>query len=201
MISKTCPKNQTNMNCLIVDDEKLAQDILEGYIEKTPGLRLSGRCNNALEAISALHTGNIDLMFLDIKMPEITGADLLKLLKNPPAVIMTTAFSEYALDGYEWNILDYLLKPIPYEHFLKAVYNVEARMQPPMPSPEEHQNEEIFVKSDGRLVRVLPLGNPVYRRPEKLPDHPYFSRKNNYPQYVYQYRRIPRTLQHIYPYP
>lgn len=144
------------MNCLIVDDEKLAQDILEGYIEKTPGLRLSGRCNNALEAISALHTGNIDLMFLDIKMPEITGADLLKLLKNPPAVIMTTAFSEYALDGYEWNILDYLLKPIPYERFLKAVYKVEARMQPLIPSLQEHQNEEIFVKSDGRLVRVLP---------------------------------------------
>lgn len=141
------------MKCLIVDDELLAQEILEGYIEKTPGLRLAGKCGNALEAFSALHSGNIDLMFLDIKMPELTGADLLKLLKNPPAIIMTTAFSEYALDGYEWNVLDYLLKPISYERFLKAIQKASALFQEKERVPQETC---IFVKSDGNLIKVNP---------------------------------------------
>jgi DNA-binding LytR/AlgR family response regulator len=144
------------LSCLIVDDERLAQDILEGYIEKTPHLRLSGSCNNALEAISALHAESIDLMFLDIKMPEITGGDLIKLLKNPPAIILTTAFSEYALEGYEWNITDYLLKPIAYERFLKAVQKVQYSFREKEALQQDFNEVTIFVKSDGNLVKVNP---------------------------------------------
>lgn len=109
------------MNCIIVDDEPIAQEILENYISRIKHLHLVGKCSNAFDALAILHTGKIDLMFLDIKMPVFSGLDMLKTLLNPPKIILTTAFSEFAVESYEYGISDYLLKPIPFERFLKSV--------------------------------------------------------------------------------
>jgi len=106
---------------LIVDDEPIAQEILETYVAKIPELELAGKCKNALEAFSILNKGETDLMLLDINMPEISGMDFLKSLKNPPLVIFTTAYSEFAIESYELNAVDYLLKPISFDRFLRAI--------------------------------------------------------------------------------
>ena len=108
------------INVIIVDDEPLAQDVLETYVEKLPDLNLVGKCSNALEANEMLKKEDIDLMFLDIQMPQLTGIDFLKTLSNPPLVIFTTAYPNYALEGFELNALDYLLKPISLERFMKS---------------------------------------------------------------------------------
>jgi len=112
------------IKCLIVDDEILAQNVIEKYILATPTLNLVGKCNNAIEALSFLHEQRVDLMFLDINMPEMGGLDMLKTLSNPPKVVFTTAYSEYALESYEYGVVDYLLKPIKFERFMKAVNKV-----------------------------------------------------------------------------
>ncbi len=100
------------LKCLIVDDEVLAQDVIEKYIATIPTLKLVGKCDSAVEAISFLHNNQVDLLFLDLNMPELSGLDMLKTLSNPPKVILTTAYSEYALESYEYGVIDYLLKPI-----------------------------------------------------------------------------------------
>jgi two-component system, LytTR family, response regulator len=110
-----------NIKCIIVDDEPLARSVIKKFLLKIPSLRLIKECANAIEAASVLHENKIDLMFLDIKMPELSGLDFLKTLQNPPRVILTTAFPEYALEGYEYSVVDYLLKPIAFGRFLKAV--------------------------------------------------------------------------------
>jgi len=112
------------IKCLVVDDEPLARRILEKHISCVPSLELVKQCSNAMEAAAYLHTKTVDIMFLDIKMPELTGLELLKTLPNPPHVIITTAYSEFALEGYEYSITDYLLKPISFERFLKAVNRI-----------------------------------------------------------------------------
>ena len=109
------------INCIIVDDEPLARSVIKKYLAKLPSLQLVKECSNAVETAAVLHENKIHLLFLDIKMPELSGIDLLKTLPNPPLVIITTAFSEYALEGYEYSVVDYLLKPIAFERFLKAV--------------------------------------------------------------------------------
>jgi DNA-binding LytR/AlgR family response regulator len=108
-------------NCLIVDDEPIAQQILEKYISQIDVLNLVGKCGNAFEALNVLHKEQIDIVFLDIKMPSLSGLDMLKTLQAPPNVILTTAFSEFGVESYEYGITDYLLKPISFERFLKAV--------------------------------------------------------------------------------
>jgi len=112
------------IKCLVVDDEPLARRILEKHISSIPSLELVKQCSNAMEAAAYLHTKTVDIMFLDIKMPELTGLELLKTLHHPPHVIITTAYSEFALEGYEYSITDYLLKPISFERFLKAVNKI-----------------------------------------------------------------------------
>ncbi|MCU0391728.1 MAG: response regulator transcription factor [Thermoflexibacter sp.] len=109
------------MNCLIIDDETPAQMLLENYISKISDLQLMGSCSSAIEAKNLLQKERIDLIFLDIQMPDLTGIEFLKILKNKPFTIMTTAYSEYALQGYELDVIDYLLKPISFERFFKAV--------------------------------------------------------------------------------
>lgn len=109
------------LSCLIVDDEPPAHVVLERYIEKLERLSLRGHCYNALDALNFLHQQPIDLLFLDIDMPELSGLELLSALKNPPRVILTTAYAEFALEGYEHGVVDYLLKPIRFERFIKAV--------------------------------------------------------------------------------
>ena len=140
------------IKCIIIDDEPLAQRVLEKYISSLPSLELVKKCDNALEAMSFLHHNNIDIMFLDIKMPELTGIDMLKTLANPPAVIMTTAYSEYALEGYEYSVIDYLLKPFSFERFLKAVNKVISKQSVNL-LKEEHNDEVIvddfiFIRAD-----------------------------------------------------
>ena len=109
------------LTCLIVDDEELARTLLENYISRLPYLKLAGKCSNHIEALQLLQHQSVDLIFLDIQMPEMIGTDFLKSLSHKPMVIFTTAYAEYALESYELNVVDYLSKPFPFERFLKAV--------------------------------------------------------------------------------
>jgi DNA-binding LytR/AlgR family response regulator len=109
------------VKCLIVDDEPLATDIIESYIQKIEGLEVVEKCNNAVAAFEVLHQKHVDLVFLDIQMPALTGIDFLKTLSKMPKIIITTAYREYALQSYDFDVVDYLLKPISFERFLKAV--------------------------------------------------------------------------------
>lgn len=153
------------MNCIAVDDEVLALKKIKRYAEKIDYLNLLGTFDNALSTFSFLRENHIDLIFLDIQMDEFTGIQLLETLKDPPYVILTTAFDEYALKAYELDVMDYLLKPIPFERFIKAVEKVYARFlkekQPQIkPSRLEvvsHQTEKTdytFVKSGNKTVKM-----------------------------------------------
>ena len=110
--------------CLAVDDEPPALDVLKKYISAVPSLELIATCNNAVEALTILQQQNIDLVFLDIQMPELLGTDMLRTIKRPPKVIFTTAYRKFAIEGFELDAVDYLLKPISFERFLKAVNKV-----------------------------------------------------------------------------
>lgn len=147
-----------SVSCLIVEDEKLAQDVLKKYITLIPSLQLTGCCSSASEAISFLHTNAVDLIFLDINMPELNGIDFLKTLNNPPQIIITTAYSEYAMDGYEYSVCDYLLKPISYERFLKSINKaVQLLQKTDSNQPEKVVQEErthFFVKEDGMDKKI-----------------------------------------------
>ena len=148
------------INVILVDDEPLALDVLETYVDKLPDLNLVAKCNNALEANEVLKKEEIDLMFLDIQMPQLTGIDFLKTLAKPPLVIFTTAYPNYAIEGFELNALDYLLKPISLERFMKAVnkaleqINLSKSSTPATGSGSDVSSEYIFVKADKKLVKV-----------------------------------------------
>jgi DNA-binding LytR/AlgR family response regulator len=145
------------INVIIVDDEPLAQDVIETYVEKMPELNLIQKCNNALEANEALKKHDIDLMFLDIQMPQLTGIDFLKTLTNPPVVIFTTAYPNYAIEGFELDALDYLLKPISLERFMKAANKAidQINLKNSEGSGGGADGEDfIFVKADKKLVKV-----------------------------------------------
>lgn len=138
------------IKCLIVDDEILAQDVIEKYILATPTLKLAGKCDNAIEAITFLHNNKVDLMFLDLNMPEMGGLDMLKTLSRPPKVIFTTAYSEYALESYEYGAVDYLLKPIKFERFMKAINKLVEQFPVSMQevSSQDDDSSSIFIKED-----------------------------------------------------
>lgn len=147
------------INVIIVDDEPLALDVLETYIENLPDLNLVAKCANAIEANEALKSNDIDLMFLDIQMPQLTGIDFLKSLSRPPAVIFTTAYANYAIEGFELNAVDYLLKPISMDRFMKAVNKatemIELQKQDEAPATITDTDEDfIFVKADKKLIKV-----------------------------------------------
>lgn len=116
--------NGKKINCLIVDDEPPALLLMEKYINAVPVLHFAGKCNNAVDAMSILQQQPVDLIFLDIQMPHILGTDFIRTLVNPPKVVFTTAFRKFAIEGFELDAVDYLLKPIPFERFLKAVNKV-----------------------------------------------------------------------------
>ena len=145
------------INVIIVDDEPLAQDVLETYIEKMPDLNLVCKCSNAFEANTALKENDIDLMFLDIQMPQLTGTDFLRSLAHPPIAIFTTAYPNYAVDGFELNALDYLLKPISLDRFMKAankaIEQINLKRGQTTTQPE-NENDFIFVKADKKLVKI-----------------------------------------------
>ncbi len=137
------------MRCIIVDDEILAREGLEELVVKTPFLEHCGSFGSAFKAMEFLRENEVDLILLDIQMPDMTGLELMKVLVNPPEVIFTTAYREFAIDGFELNAVDYLLKPISYERFLKAVQKV-------MPNNKSKSTESdyIFVKCDGSIVKI-----------------------------------------------
>jgi DNA-binding LytR/AlgR family response regulator len=113
------------LRCLLIDDEPPALEILQSHISNVNGLEIVASCKNAVEALDVLHEKQIDLVFLDIKMPKLLGTDLLKSLANPPKVIFVTAYREYALEGFELDAVDYLVKPVTFDRFLKAVFKVK----------------------------------------------------------------------------
>ncbi|MCA6381754.1 MAG: response regulator transcription factor [Cytophagales bacterium] len=143
---------------LIVDDEPLAQKVLQRFISLVDSLELVGLCSNAIEASNALRNQPVDLLFLDIRMPELSGLDLLKIIKNPPKVILTTAYAEHALEGYEFGVIDYLVKPIAFDRFLRAINKVvptlQANTPPLMPTPVLKLSNYLFVKSDRKIYKI-----------------------------------------------
>jgi DNA-binding LytR/AlgR family response regulator len=149
------------IRCLAIDDEMLALDLLEDNIKKVPFLELAGSCRSAAEALEILRTQSVDLLFLDIQMPDISGVQLLKSLQHKPLVIFTTAYSKYATDGFDLDVIDYLLKPYAFERFLKAVNKVyeyldlQHRAQHNAGSREIVASHEfLFVRADYRLYKI-----------------------------------------------
>lgn len=146
----------SQFKCLIVDDEQAAHYVLQHYIGQLDQLEPVGNCYDALEAINFLHRQSVDLLFLDINMPQITGLQLLQTLAHPPRVILTTAYSEFALESYDYNVVDYLLKPIEFARFLKAVDKViaapETERKPIVHEPLSDQS--LVVKVDADWVRI-----------------------------------------------
>lgn len=138
---------------LLVDDEPLALQVLENYVSQLPELELAGMCSNAIEANEKIQNEDIGLLCLDIKMPQISGIDFLKSLKNPPLVIFTTAFSNYALESYSLDVVDYLLKPISFDRFMMAINKVTERMNNKK-SLSQHEDDYFYVKADKKLIRV-----------------------------------------------
>ncbi|HET9429858.1 MAG TPA: LytTR family DNA-binding domain-containing protein [Chitinophagaceae bacterium] len=152
------PETKT-IRCLVVDDEPPAREIIRRYIEQVPTLELAGECANAIQAFTILQQQTVDLVFLDIRMPELNGNDFLKTLKNPPKVIFTTAYTEYALEGYELDVVDYLMKPIPFDRFLKAVnkaYQLAIQRPEALALPEEKKSESfVYFRADRKMVKVM----------------------------------------------
>jgi DNA-binding LytR/AlgR family response regulator len=142
------------IKAIIVDDEPLALDVLETYIAQLPELELVARCENALEAREVLKEHDVDLMFLDINMPQLTGINFLKTLSVKPNFIFTTAHPYYAVEGFELNAIDYLMKPIPLERFMKAVNKVIDMQVGETSTPEKKKENFIFVKADKKLIKV-----------------------------------------------
>lgn len=146
------------LKCLIVEDEPLARNLLAEYVRKVSYLELIDACSNPLTALEVLRNHPVDLMFLDIQMPEITGISLLRSLQKKPLVILTTAYSEYALESYELDVVDYLLKPVTFDRFLKAVDKASQRISPQSVTQEQppvgKQERFVFVKDGTKLVRI-----------------------------------------------
>lgn len=148
------------INCLIIDDEPTSQRVLEKYISDVDFLHLSGVCNNAIEALHELKTNDtIDLLFLDVNMPKISGLTFYKSLQNPPDVIFTTAYSQYAVDGFEVNAIDYLLKPFTFERFFMAVNKVLEKKFPIENSTKE--NHSILIKSN-KIIHKISSNNILF---------------------------------------
>lgn len=148
-----------NLKCLIVEDEPLARNLMTEYVKKVSYLELVNACSNPLDALEVLRNHHIDLLFLDIQMPEITGITLLKTLQKKPLVILTTAYSEYAIESYELDVVDYLLKPITFDRFLKAVDKASQRITAPKTisaseNPEGNTPPFVFVKDGTKLVKI-----------------------------------------------
>ncbi|MEL7588190.1 MAG: LytTR family DNA-binding domain-containing protein [Prolixibacteraceae bacterium] len=140
---------------IIVDDEPLARQVIMQYAKEVPGLEIRRCCNNALEANRILKEEKIDLMFLDVNMPLLSGLDFLKNLQHPPLVVLTTAYSDYALEGYELNILDYLKKPFSFDRFFKAIQKAEEQLALMAQKTEPVKNNNyIFIKANKKMVRV-----------------------------------------------
>ncbi len=155
------------IRCLLVDDEPLAQRVIERYAENIPFLEIVAKCNSAIEAIDVLHSMETDLIFLDINMPRLSGIDFLKTLKNPPLVIITTAYAEFAIQGYELDVVDYLMKPFAFDRFYKAIQKAEELIKSrelqsyEIKEVERADDSFIFIKSSKKTYKVT-LDNILY---------------------------------------
>ncbi len=139
------------LTCIIVEDEPVARDILRQYISELDFLELIGEFDNGVSAISFLRDQDVDMLLLDINMPKLSGIDLIRSLSHPPKTILTTAYSEYALEGYELDVVDYLLKPFSFERFLKAVNKVSKQLESEQASGE---SQPLIIKADGKTYRI-----------------------------------------------
>ena len=140
------------IRCLIVDDEPLSRQVLKGFVSDHPDLELAGECKDAQEAMSFLEKHGVDLLFLDINMPKLSGVNFYKSLQNKPEVIFTTAYSEFAVEGFELNAIDYLMKPIAFERFIKAIQKVKDRLgQNNSSIPNQ---DYIMLKADKKMYRT-----------------------------------------------
>ncbi len=155
----------SKINCLIVDDEELARDLVENYVLRVPHLELLAKCANPMDAMQLMQSNRVDLIFLDIQMPELTGIEFLRTLSQKPLVIFTTAYKEYAIEGYELEVVDYLLKPFRFERFLKAVNRAGKLLKQTNEqqgsaslagtvAKEEKQKDYVLVKSDYKVFRI-----------------------------------------------
>ena len=144
--------------CIIVDDEPLARELIRGHIQKLENIEIVEECANAMKAMEALRNHSVDLMFLDIKMPQISGIEFLKTQKNPPKVIVTTAYSQYALEGFELDVVDYLMKPITFERFFKAINKYYAAKTPQSISLANENSFDnhafIYVKENKKIIKI-----------------------------------------------
>ena len=147
-----------NLRCLVIDDEPLAIDVIENYLQRLNVTEIQ-RCENPVEAFQLISSQVYDLVFLDIEMPLLTGLELLKSIKEPPGIIITTAYRDYAVEGFEFEVLDYLVKPIPFPRFMKAMERAmktnRSTTAPADNTPQTFENEAIFLKVDRKFVRVL----------------------------------------------
>ncbi|MEO1437152.1 MAG: LytTR family DNA-binding domain-containing protein [Bacteroidota bacterium] len=141
------------MNCIIIEDQAPAQRILKRYIQDIGSLNLLGTFTNAIEAIDFLKTEPVEVIFLDIHLPKMSGMDFMKVLPHPPAIILTTAFPDYALESYEFDVVDYLLKPFSFQRFVKAVSKISVESAP-LPETRASQEQSLFIKSGHDHVRV-----------------------------------------------
>ena len=139
---------RNKLKCVVVDDEPMAREIIETYIAKTPNLELVASCENAAEVILFAQENEVDLFFLDINMPEISGLSLAKIIHKKAQIIFTTAYRKYAIDGFNLNVVDYLLKPIGFDRFLQAVQKVSVS------EIAENNNDFMFVRSDRKMVKI-----------------------------------------------
>ena len=153
---------------MVMDDEPLAREVVIRYISRVPSLQLVAECGNALQALTVLQQQQVDLIFADIQMPELLGTELIKILNHPPQVIITSAFAEYAMEGFELNVVDFLLKPIQFERFLKAVHKVFKQagifMQEQaatVDKQETHKEAYLYFRTDRKMVKVI-LADIIY---------------------------------------
>lgn len=144
------------MNCIIVDDEPIARDLLKTYIEQIPYLVLVANCEDAFEAMQVINDKNIDLIILDINMPRLTGFEMLRSLKKYPSVIITSAYGEFALEGFELSVIDYLLKPFSFPRFVQATERaINKRPDATFPDQKKELEGFVMVKSDKKLAKIL----------------------------------------------
>lgn len=161
------------VKCLIVDDEPMARDVIRRYIENIPSLRIAGEFGNAIDATLFLQENKVDIIFLDIRMPQLTGTDFVRSLRNIPKIIFTTAHKEYAHEGFELDVIDYLLKPIRFDRFLRAVNKAFPQRQQQTENPVNGSGHDmkfalpfIYLKVDRKMVKIM-LDDILYVESDK----------------------------------
>jgi two-component system, LytTR family, response regulator len=145
-----------NIKCVVIDDESLAIDILENYIGRVPSLTLEAKFNNGIDALAYVNSHQVDLLFIDIQMPDINGMEFLRLLSVKPNIVFTSAYPEYALEGYDFAPIDFLIKPISFEKFMRAIGRVLAKVPTSANAPEAvDSNQYFYIKAKGKTIRLL----------------------------------------------